>query len=287
MSNQRPELMYAIRLLMRPIARFCARHSFHIQDLIEAAKAAFLDVAEEQLSSESRDRLSVCKLSAFTGLHRRDVDRIYKHQELRDPGQGLVNRVIGHWQQSRKYCGKNGKPRVLIIDGRKDEFQELVESITTEVTAGTVLFELERIGAVKRTRDGLKLVTRVYLPRGDLQSGFRLLHADIEDLIQTVEGNILGREGEENLHLKTHYDRIPASSVPEIREWLTREGSALHQKARNYLSKFDLDLNPELPTTEPVVRAALGTFALVTPKGTGADGGAEVEVQKKERKKSV
>ncbi len=277
MALERADLMYALRLLLRPVARFCARHSFHIQDLIEAAKAAFLDVAQEELAG-SEEKLSVCKLSAFTGLHRRDVNRIFKDEDLHNPGQGLISRVIGQWQQSRRFCGKNGKPRVLRIDEGTDEFKDLVESVTTEVTPGTILFELERVGAVQRTRDGLKLISRVYTPRGDVRTGYRMLQADVRDLIDAVEGNLFGKEGEENLHLKTQYDRVPKTFIPEIREWLTREGSALHQKARNYLSGFDIDINPELPTDAPVTRVALGTFALIPPSGEG-----EGEVQEPPR----
>lgn len=269
MSSQSPQLSFALRLLLRPIARFCARHSFHIQDLIEAAKAAFLDVAQEELQTGERE-VSVCKLSAFTGLHRRDVDRIFKHSEIRESGQGLVNRVIGQWQQSRRFCAQNGKPRVLVVNETRDEFKELVESVTTEVTPGTVLFELQRVGAVQETRDGLKLTARVYLPRGDMKQGFRMVQSDIDDLVRAVEGNLLGPAGEYNLHLKTSYDRIPIGSVPEIREWITREGSALHQKARNYLSQYDLDINPELPADTPVTRVALGTFGFIPPGNAAA-----------------
>ncbi|WKZ56386.1 MAG: DUF6502 family protein [Bdellovibrionota bacterium] len=261
MEKSRSELARALRILMRPIARFCARHSFHIQDLIEAAKAAFLDVAEEELS-QSTDKVSVCKLATFTGLHRRDVDRIFKREEIRESGQGLISRVIGQWQQSRRFCGKSGKPRVLRIDQAKDEFKALVESVTTEVTPGTILFELERIGAVEHTRDGLKLASRVYLPHGDIKEGFRIAQSDIDDLLHCIEGNLLGdNERSKNLHLRTYYDRIPVAHTEEIRQWITREGSALHQKARNFISRFDLDLNPRRHDTGAVTRITLGTFS--------------------------
>lgn len=283
MSNQSAQLSFALRLLLRPIARFCSRHSFHIQDLVEAAKAAFLDVAHEELQEGERE-VSVCKLSAFTGLHRRDVDRIFKHEEIRDSGQGLVNRVIGQWQQSKRFCAQNGKPRVLIVKEGKDEFKDLVESVTTEVTPGTILFELQRIGAVQETRDGLKLTARVYLPRGDMKQGFRMVQSDIDDLVRAVEGNLLGPAGEYNLHLKTSYDKIPVSSVPEIREWITREGSALHQKARNYLSQYDLDIHPELPSDVPVTRVALGTFGFIPPAQTAVEAPPDTAISRKKGK---
>src|SRR5690606_37677168 len=101
------------------------------------------------------------------------------------------NRIIGQWQQSARFRSKSGKPRVLSMGGARDEFRALVESVTTEVTPGTILFELERIGAVERVRDGLKLTSRVYLARGDLNTGFRMLQSDIDDLIHAVEGNLI------------------------------------------------------------------------------------------------
>ena len=255
---------YCLRLLLRPIARYCLRYSLYIQDIIEEAKVAFLDVAQEELEKQG-EKVRVARLSTMTGIHRRDVDRIYSNEEVKEESLGLISRVIGQWQQDPRFLSKARKPRVLSFDGEKSEFRKLVSSVSSELPAGTILSELERLGAVERSRDGIKLCSRLYSTRGNLKETFSVVGTDIDDLLRGVECNVFGDGSEDNLHLKTHYDRIPLDVIPEIREWLVKEGSALHQKTRNFLAKYDVDINPQLKKVKNYCRVVLGSFSFISP----------------------
>ncbi|MBN8550247.1 MAG: hypothetical protein J0M12_13090 [Deltaproteobacteria bacterium] len=129
----------------------------------------------------------------------------------------------------------------------------------------TVLFELERIGAVERTRGGVKLVSRLYNPQGDSVAAMGLLASDMSDLMLAVEENVEGggNVAVPNLHIKTEYDNIPASKISEIREWCLREGSAFHQRVRNYLSQHDRDITAQPSGKDGTVRVAVGAFSRV------------------------
>ena len=65
---------------------------------------------------------------------------------------------------------------------------------------------------------------------------------------------------------RTEYDNISISDFPEIRKWLIKEGAAFHNKARGYLSQFDLDINPK-PDHEGGARVTVGTFSYTEEKG--------------------
>ena len=189
--------------------------------------------------------------------------RIHQREETKDTPQGLISRILGHWQQDPHFTTKNGKPRVLSLEGDDSEFKQLVRSITHDVTPGTVLFELERIEAVEHTRNGLKLTSRIYVPKGNLREGFSMLARDSVDLMEAIEYNLFEDPKTPNLHLNTEFDRISDKALPKIREWLIREGSALHQRARNFLSKYDADLNVELEPSTCNTRVKLGSFSVV------------------------
>lgn len=253
-----------LRLLLRPIARFCLRHSLHIQDLLEESKVAFLDAAQAELT-RMEGKVSVARLSTMTGIHRRDVTRIYENEETKDTGLALVSRVIGQWQQDPRFLTKARKPRVLSFDGEESDFRKLVAAVSQELPAGTILAELERIGAVEQSREGIKLVSRLYVTRGNLKQTMAVVGSDIDDLLRGVEPNVFGDGSDENLHIKTQYDRIALDAVPKIREWIAREGSALHQKARNFISQYDLDINPGLRSADKHCRVALGSFSFISP----------------------
>ncbi|RMD86346.1 MAG: hypothetical protein D6808_03595, partial [Candidatus Dadabacteria bacterium] len=185
---------------------------------------------------------------------------------IKESEGGLASRVIGQWQQNKRFLTKSRRPKVLSIDGDDSEFNKLVRSISQDVHPGTVLFELERIGAVERTKNGVKLVARAYVPKHNPKEGFRLLSEDVSDLMLTIEENIFLRDDNPNLHAKTEYDNISEEDVPKIRNWILKEGAILHQKARNFISKFDRDLNPKKKKTKGRrMRVVLGSYSRIAP----------------------
>lgn len=262
MVDPHKALLECLRLMLTPVVRFCLRRSLRIQDLLEGAKYVFLKEAAAEIARNGK-KVNLSRLSATTGIHRRDVMRIYEREEIKEEPLGMISKVIGLWQQDPRFCSKPGKARVLTADPADGEFKALVSSVSNDLNHATVLFELERVGAVKRVRDGVKLVMRAYVPRGDVIASYGILARDSADLMVSVDQNATGDLSVPNLQAKTEFDRIAAASVPKVRAWLMREGSALHQKARNFLSKLDLDVNRKLDPDQPVVRVALGTFSVV------------------------
>ena len=253
-------MLDCLGLLLRPIVRFCLRRSLKIQDLLEAAKVAFVSLAEDEIADS---KASTSKLSIMTGLHRRDVMRLWKEQRAPKNQGSLLTRVLGQWQQDRRFQTKQGKPRLLEYEGKESEFVDLVRSVSKDLNPYTVLFELERIGAVVRVGSNLKLVTTTYVPRGNLKESFSLLASDSEDLLSAVEENLVNTPAIPNLHIKTHYDNICEEFVPQIRNWFLDRGAAFHREAREFLAKFDKDLNPALAKHKGGVRAAVGTFSRI------------------------
>lgn len=260
MDNPHKTLVSCLRLVLVPVIRFCLRRSLYIQDLLEAAKVVYIEQAAIEIKN-SNDTVNISRLAAMTGLHRRDVMRIYRDEEIKEAPQGLTSRIIGQWQQDPRFITKTKKPRVLTLEGETSEFKQLVQRVSNDLNATTVLFELERIGAVERVKEGVRLTTRAYNPKGNVQEGFGLLARDTEDLLAAVEDNLFREDVVPHLHAKTEYDRVVPEAVPLIKKWLFTEGSALHQKARNFIAKFDQDTNPELPASDSHVRVVLGTFS--------------------------
>lgn len=259
-TTQRDIMLQALKALLRPLVRFCLRHSLKLQDCVEILKAVFLEVAEEQLSSAGT-AVSDSRLSVMTGVHRRDVVRLGQDEVQQKASPDLLSKVLGHWLGHRKFSTSSKKPRVLSYAGKESEFASLVSSVSQDLNPYTVLFELERTGAVEKTRRGLKLKNRAYIPKGDLKSGFTLAATDVEHLFSCVEENLLSDETMPHLHLRTEYDNISESNASLIKDWLLREGSAFHQRARNFLSHLDLDHNKNASACGKKIRIALGTFS--------------------------
>jgi len=233
-----------ITAMLRPVIRLCLRHSLKLGDLIEMAKIAFIQVAQEDLKRLNHE-VSMSRLTAVTGVHRKDATRISRSGGAFEPPDNLLSRIMVQWQHDKRFTTKEGKPGVLSAEGRESEFAQLVESVNGgNLSAYAVLYEMERIGAVQRDGNRVKLCWRDFVIEDNVEHGLGLLAGDTNDLAGAVEENIFDRPAVPNLHLKTEFDNIEARKIPEIRGWLLEQGSLFHKRAREYLSQFDCDMHP-------------------------------------------
>jgi hypothetical protein len=150
---------------------------------------------------------------------------------------------------------------------------KLVESVSKDVNPATVLFELERIGAVKKEKNTIELKARGFRPSLEKEDeALRLLGADIADLTTSVENNLLQVCPEPNLHITTRYDNVAVSAIPQIRKWILKRGSDFQAQVRAYVSRFDKDLNPALFQSQGGASVTLGTFSVTTTPIPSAQG---------------
>jgi len=258
-------LLPCIKALLKPVTKFCLKNSIRIQDLNESIKQSLISVATEKLDKENI-KPTISRLSVMTGIHRRDVVRIFKNQEIRPIGGGLIHRIIGLWEQHDKYRGDNGLPRKLSIASSNNEFKELILSLSQDVDASTIMFELIRVGAVKQEEDSLILLVDAYASDQNPLEAYQMLSQDLSDLHEAVEENVWDDLKTPNLHAKTEYVNISAQDLPRIRQWLLEKGSEFHRNTRDYLSRFDRDINPQMRAGKKA-RVVLGTFSRITEDG--------------------
>lgn len=230
------------RLLLKPVVRFCVRHGLSVQQMIELLKQTVIRVAGEQLEAQG-EKLNISRLSAMTGMHRRDVQRVTTEPELKPLPAPLAARVIAQWENGSQFCDSRNRPRRLRLDPGKNEFLQLIATVNTDLNPGTILFELERSGLVECKGSFLHLRQRHVPTRRDAVESFAVAAADTDDLISAVENNVT--EEPVRLHARTEFDRIPAKHAERLREWILAEGGKFHSKVRRRLADYDLDLSPQ------------------------------------------
>ena len=226
---------------MRPALRYCLKRSLKIQDAYLALKEEFLDLARHELI-ESGETISVSKLSASTGLQRKDIQKIVESSEDEESRElNLVVRISGLWSGSKNYS-PGGKPRKLTFKGKESEFALLVRELNSDLSHHTILSEMERLGLVQRKGESVSLVRHGVNLKG--HSGLYSASVDIDQLYLSASENIESQADIENLHARTSFDNIPETALPKVNEWMLELGGQVHKKVRDFLSKFDRDLNP-------------------------------------------
>lgn len=259
-------LLKSIIQMLYPILRMCLRHSVRYQDISENLKLSFINAAQKELE-ELNDKISISKISAMTGINRKEVARLINVDVAFGEVRDVVTRVIGQWQSDKNFTFKSGKPKPLSIEGTNSDFFKLVKTISNDMAPYTILYELERLNLVKKENNELFLRSDVYAPNNkDMEEGFGMLGEDIGDFINAVENNLFSSNKIPNLHLKTEYTKIPVDKLEEVREWIYIEGSSFHHKVRNFLANYDLDLNPRINCKPETTRVAYCSFSLSKQK---------------------
>ncbi len=231
----------ALIQMLRPVVRYWLRRADRFQEFSELLKIVFVDVAREELT-KSHNKVNVSRIHMLTGVHRNDVSRIFKQGAQPKVLPDFLSRLIGQWEQDPEFQTTNGTPRVLTYLGKNNDFSRLVEKVSKGVSPGTVLFELERSNAVKRTKKGIRLVSGTQRHTKDEERVIALSGEMVESLLGSAQENIGAPDPSPNVLLRTRYDNIYQSDVEEIRAWIRSEAKALHKRVRDYLSQRDRDI---------------------------------------------
>jgi hypothetical protein len=232
-----------LKQVLRPFARFALRHGLRMTDILETLRAAFVEVAEDELRRLAV-KPSTSRLAVTTGLSRREVQRVSGTDALPAVSLSLPARVVGLWLSHPQFRLKGGKPKVLSMEGAGSEFNQLVRTISHDIHPASILFELERVGLVKKTTRGLQLIEDSFQSR-DPEDGIRMLSQDLDQLLLAVDENLFAQLPEKNLHVRTASSFVAAADATEVREWLLKEGGAFHRRIRDYLAEHDVELNPK------------------------------------------
>jgi len=254
-------MIECLERMLTPIVSFCLRRSLALQDLIQIARRVFLKIAAKEMRAQGKDP-TVSALSVITGMHRKGIVQILREKE--DDELNLPNfatRVIGQWRNDKKFLTPSGKPKVLNFGTLDSEFSKLVEVVSKDLYPSSVLFELERIRAVQRTKNGLRLIAHSYQSRREPLGSFSFLAEDVNDLITVVEENTFTTEKVlPHFHGTVVYDKISDDKIKEVRRWLFKESAAFQKRVDRYLSKYDLDIRPKISKTGGR-RVVLGIFS--------------------------
>lgn len=145
--------------LLLPVARLLVSGGIGIDELMHAAKRAYLSEAMQAVARQG-GRVSISRLSVATGMTRKEVSALLsespenKGPGIKRSGQQRALRVLKGWLSDPRFQGAGGRPAELPYGGNHVSFTLLVKLYGGDVTPKSVLRELERIEVVDVTRAG-------------------------------------------------------------------------------------------------------------------------------------
>ena len=241
----------ALRKILRPIAKILLRNGIAYGSFSEVARRVFVEVAFEDFTIP-RKKQTVSRVSALTGLTRKEVSRI-RDTEPDDDSEASQRynraiRVISGWQNDPKYSDESGNTLTLSIDSNEPSFASLVRAYSGDIPTKAMLNVLVSSGSVEQNDDKtVSLVKSAYIPSGDPADKINILGTDVQELIATIDHNLTSPPEDRRFQRKVSYSDIPVEYVQEFRGLVNLKAQALLEEFNKLL--YNEKVNTNYPTS--------------------------------------
>jgi Family of unknown function (DUF6502) len=239
------QLLYALRRVMRPMARLLIRAGIRFDEFADLARGVFVETA-------IRDGVDLPiiptreRIAAITGMTRREVDRYIDNEgalPLADPTlMGIAVEVLQKWHSTPEYAGPYGIPLELQFDKPRDRcIRSLVALVMPSADAGVALEELLRTGAVVASGSShFRAVSRSFV-MPDPASPQLLEHfgRTLSRFAATLEHNANPRQLRKRLERRVAADRgVPQELVPEFEKFARSRAVDFLVELDNWLAPY-------------------------------------------------
>lgn len=262
-------LQQALERLLTPLAQLAVARGLAYSVIDETLRRLLVAAAHRAHPSVPAHRRA-SRISAATGLHRREVNRLLEQATptpISAPPRSPAAMVFAHWRAHPRYRKRNGQPRPLPRVGAAPSFASLAQEVTRDMHPRALLEELLRLdlATLDAERDIVTLSATAFVPRGDQARMLGYLGANVGDHLQAAVANVLSSEpphfeqaiAADGLSpaslarlrplLREHWQRLSDELVPQlerlIEEDAGRDGAAAH-RVRLGLFSFDDSSTP-------------------------------------------
>ncbi len=259
-------VLKALAHALLPAVRIFQMGGFGVGEFEVAARLAFVQAASVQGRTKG-GRTNVSRIAAMTGLTRKEVRHLL---EILEANSRLVPsgatrqrtaRVLEAWRTDPLYLDERGRPRMLTVAGEEPSFRSLVRSYAGDVTPTSVLRELERTGAVRRTADGQLRCRTATTASGPVDAAFLQEFAQrLHDFAAAMAA--AAEPGDSGVYYGVRETQIsPADLAHLFRTTFAERGASLLDGADRWLaSRKRQHQAREAATGGEPVRVRLGVF---------------------------
>jgi len=265
----RRHLHYALRRVLRPIARLLIRGGIRFNEFADLARGVYVETAIRD-GIETPKVPSRARIAGVTGLIRRQVDRYIDNEgalPLADPAHmaisAIATEVLHKWHSTPEYAGPYGIPLELEFDTPADRsIRSLVAAVNPETDPRIALEELLRIGAI--TPSGgkhFRAVSRSFVK--PLPQAIEHFGRTLSRLAATLEYNMDPRHAAKRLERQVAADQgLPAELIPEFEKCARSHALAFLVELDNWLAQY---LSDEAESTDRV-ETGVNVFFYADPR---------------------
>lgn len=209
--------------LLRPLARLLVAQGVQFPAFAESMKSHYVEAAKRGIAAETA-KLTDSRLSAMTGLQRRDVARLKDGPASAKERSNYLARLVAEWQTDSQFRGQ-----VLPKSGT-GSFDTLARQVHQDVHPRTMLDALIAAGTVSydTDRDEVQLLASSFLPLAGSEDQLDYLARNTGDHLAAAVENVVQDAG--HFERAAHYSNLTIDQIEELDAMLHREQMALLER---------------------------------------------------------
>jgi len=262
-------LLHACRPVMVPLARLAVARGMQYAQFDEILRTAFVEAPREAHPDVPPHR-AVSRVSAATGLNRREVTRLIKAEKTEAPKRAPATELFARWLSDPKLRLKGAPRKTLPRQGAAPSFESLAQSVTKDVHPRSLLEELCRLGLarVDEEHDTVELLRETYVPTGDDKRLFGFLGANVGDHLSAAVSNVLVQPPR-HLEQAMFADGLSRESLERLRPFVSEQWQtlvrALVPMVRQFIEEDEAAARPQDQ------RLRVGMYAYAEPMDRAAE----------------
>lgn len=267
----RSPLLEAARRVLRPLARLLLARGVSYPTLEELLKSVLVEAASDGRSGAAA-RGTVSRVSAATGLHRRDVARLLEQDAPRPVTRvAPVIELFARWSADPALRDADGRLLALPRVGAAPSFEALAQSVTQNVHPRSLLDELVRLNLAEldTTQDEVRLKADAFVPRGDTERMLDFLGANVGDHLDAAVTNVLG-DGRRHFEQAIFANHLSEESLAEFRRLVSEQWQRMQSQMVPVLERLIAEDRGAGRRRDRRVRIGLYTFTDTSSDPAGA-----------------
>src|SRR6266478_5739149 len=188
----------AVEEVLAPLAQLAMEMQIGASEFTRLIEHAFIRAVEQEAASAGRPQPGPSAVAARSGLTRQRVSQLRSsragEKSVVPERQPQTLRILSAWKTDPKFSDSSGTPNILSLRGPLS-FSGLVKRHGSGLRARSILKELERIKAVRFTKDRrVEMIHRAELDAARKAQAIRDLGEFGREFLETLTHNVFNPE---------------------------------------------------------------------------------------------
>ncbi|MBL0718368.1 hypothetical protein JI742_00555 [Piscinibacter sp. Jin2] len=260
-------LLAAVQALLQPLAQLAVTRGLPCGVVEESLRAAFVDAALRAHADSTPGR-AVSRVSAATGLNRREVGRLIQARSAQGagrPARSPVSELVTRWLADPALRDADGLPVPLPRQGPAPSFEALAQTVTRDVHPRSLLQELLRLGVARLdAHDAVHLAQQAFVPREDQVRMLGFLAENVGDHLHAAVENVGGRDPA-HVEQAIYQDAMSATAVEAMRPLIREHWRRLLAEAIPRLEALEAEDRAQGRPMDQRLRLGLFSYSTAVP----------------------